>query len=263
MVKPGGETTGSQLRKSFSKLLPPLLDGERPEQEQSATSVAPDKVGSSTTCDGDNIGIGRHYSDVVFVVQGQSGGSQQFHCHRAVLAARSEYFRALFGGDWSAYSHSDGNDAVVPTMASGAQGVIPVTLQPWVFHALLEHIYTDATPTVLPTVNACADLCAAVAPHVILGSKLQEYSGLSVTDIDDKIHEVGNACIADAAADLEEVVEVNAMVLDAASMFLDVGLRQLCIATLVRCIQPCTATRCIEIGMLFSSARLLDASTGQ
>ena len=53
------------------------------------------------------------------------------------------------------------------------------------------------------------------------------------------------------------------MVLDAASMFLDVGLRQLCIATLVRCIQPCTATRCIEIGMLFSSARLLDASTGQ
>ena len=261
MVKPGGETTGSLLRASFSKLLPPLLD----EQEHSETSVAPDQVVSTTGGGGDSVRIGCYYSDVVFMVQGQSGASQQFHCHRPVLAARSEYFRALFGGDWSA-GHSDGDNAVVavPTAATGAQGVVPVTLQPWVFHALLEHIYTDGTPTVLPTAKACAELCAAVAPQVILGeSKVQEYSGLSVADIDGKIHEVGNASIADAAADLEEVVEINAMVLDAASMFLDVGLRQLCIATLVRCIQPCTATRCIEIGMLFSSARLLDASTGQ
>ena len=98
---------------------------------------------------------------------------------------------------------------------------------------------------------------------MILGEgKPQKYLGLSVADIDQKIQAIGDVSIANAVVELEEVVEVTAMVLDAASMFMDVGLRQLCIATLVRCIQPCTATRCIEIGMLFSSARLLDAATG-
>ena len=250
MVKPGGETTGSLLRESFAKLLPPLVE------EGSLSSVADDIVDpSSAGSGGDSVQMARNYADVVFAVQGQTGASQQFHCHRAVLAARSEYFRALFAGDWSAHCQSN--------VLSGPQSVVPVTLQPWVFHALLEHIYTDWTPTVLPSVTTCIELCAAVTPHVILGvNKVHEYSGLSVADIDDKMRAVGDACIGDAAAELEEVVEITAMVLDAACMFLDIGLRQLCIATLVRCIQPCTATRCIEIGMLFSSARLLDASTG-
>ena len=71
----------------------------------------------------------------------------------------------------------------------------------------------------------------------------------------------GGDGLSDAEAALCEVVEVTAMVLDAATMYLDVELRSLCIATLVRCIRPCTATRCVELGMLFSSAKLLDAAT--
>ena len=154
---------------------------------------------------------------------------------------------------------------------------VSVALQPWVFHALLEHLYTDGTPTALPSASASVEMWARVPPQAILGleSKLDGGSssrsaaaeidaacGVTVSEIDDRLTQ-GETLMAvvEAEGQLQEVVEVTAMVLDAASMFLDIGLRQLCIATLVRSIAACTATRLIELGMLFSSARLLDAAT--
>ena len=242
MVKPGGATTGSDLRADIGKLLPPL----EPEPELA------------------ELPLSARFSDVVFDVQGSSGSAQSFACHRGILAARSEYFRTLFAGarDW----------------ANG--GRISVALQPWVFHSLLQHIYTDGLPHTVPGPPETAELCAAVPPLGVLHRCLRQgaetesqakdlLQQLRADGLAVPAEEIGRAVessgvvegLSDAEAALCEVVEVTAMVLDAATMYLDVELRSLCVATLVRCIRPCTATRCVELGMLFSSAKLLDAAT--
>ena len=118
-------------------------------------------------------------------------------------------------------------------------------MQPWLFHAVLEHLYTDVVPSVLLT------------PASIAGLK-ERAAAEDSEDIDDTGVDGHGVSATDA---LQHAVEVAAAVLDAATMFLTVELRTTVVSQLVLLIGRTTAPRLAVLGGLFSSVRLLDAAT--
>eukprot|EP01047_Picozoa_sp_COSAG01_P055318 COSAG01_NODE_6145_length_3825_cov_7.907944_5_plen_215_part_00 len=173
-LKPGGHTRlKSTLRLDLRRLLPPL-PGDTPV-EQEAEEAGCVGVG----CDGLEIAriqsLGQRYADVFFACKaagavapvsdggGEScvrtrdaeppapGSSTVFACHRCILGARSEYFAAMLRGPWATVFFI-GDEEGGAGGGGGGDGsqrlVIPIEMQPWLFHAVLEFVYADAVPKV-------------------------------------------------------------------------------------------------------------------
>ena len=226
-LKPGGDTKqGSELRKDMKRLLPMLPPTSCIPVTR--TSLACPQISGIDQLHEET--FGERYADT-FLSCSESTLQEQtviFKCHRCILVARCEYFGVMLGQA----------DAGLGRTGRSVNDAIPIQMQPWVFHSILQYIYSDAAPSAL---LSSEDIVAARD---------------TVSSAAHKSEECQHAC-----DELCSAVEVAAAILDSATMMMLTTLRQIAVHQLVQLIAPPTATRCVVLGALFSSVRLLDAAT--
>ena len=82
-----------------------------------------------------------------------------------------------------------------------------MALQPWVFHSLLQHIYTDGLPHAVPGPSEAAELCAAVPPLGVLHRCLRKEGAETEAQAKDLLQQLRADGLAVSAAEIGRVVE--------------------------------------------------------